>query len=137
LPYLQEIPKKIDDQEKIIELNDLAKGDNRRKADTNSTSDHDMDDHPAYFNPHQGFCRGVSSVAWMIILGDGIHNFADGIAIGASFTSSLGVGVSTSLAVLFHELPHEFGKYTVDYGANYRSSNNNPTYIVCIKLIVR
>ena len=111
----------------MIELNNLAKGGNH---DTNSTSDHDvcnMDDHPAYFNPHQGFCRGVSSVAWMIILGDGIHNFADGIAIGASFTSSLGVGVSTSLAILFHELPHEFGKYNVDCGVNYRSSNNNRT----------
>ena len=68
-----------------------------------------MDDHPPYYNPHQGFCRGISSVAWMIILGDTIHNFADGIAIGASFSSSLGIGASTSLAVFFHELPHEFG----------------------------
>ena len=71
-----------------------------------------MDIHPPYFNPNQGFFHGISSVAWMIILGDGIHNFADGIAIGASFTSSLGVGVSTSLAVFFHELPHEFGMFT-------------------------
>jgi len=47
----------------------------------------------------------------MIIIGDGIHNFADGIAIGVSFTSSLGIGASTSLAVLFHEVPHEFGIY--------------------------
>ena len=68
-----------------------------------------MDIRPPYFNPNQGFFHGISSVAWMIILGDGIHNFADGIAIGASFTSSLGIGVSTSLAVFFHELPHEFG----------------------------
>ena len=53
--------------------------------------------------------HGISTVAWMIILGDGIHNFANGIAVGASFTSSLGTGASTSLAVFFHELPHEFG----------------------------
>ena len=68
-----------------------------------------MNVRPPYYNPNQGFFHGISSVAWMIILGDGIHNFADGIAIGASFTSSLGIGVSTSLAVFFHELPHEFG----------------------------
>jgi len=68
-----------------------------------------MDCHPPYFNPNQGFCHGISSVAWMIILGDTIHNFADGIAIRASFTSSLGIGASTSLAVFFHKLPHKFG----------------------------
>ena len=70
----------------------------------------DTEDHPSYYTPNQGFIRGIPSVAWMIILGDGIHNFADGIAIGASFTVSLGLGFSTSLAVLFHELPHEFGE---------------------------
>jgi len=58
---------------------------------------------------------GIPSVAWMIILGDGVHNFADGIAIGASFTSSIGIGFSTSLAVLFHEVPHEFGKCMLLY----------------------
>ena len=68
-----------------------------------------MDHYPSYYNPHQGLCHGISSVAWIIILGDGIHNLTDGIAIGASFTSSLGAGASTSLAVLFHELPQEFG----------------------------
>ena len=106
----------MDDSGKAIELNDSTKRGTLHKADTSSTSSHDeclnldMDGHPAYFNRHQGFCHGITSVAWMVILGDGIHNFADGVAIGASFTSSLGVGVSTSLAVLFHELPHEFGE---------------------------
>ena len=71
-----------------------------------------MDEHPTYYTPNQGFIRGIPSVAWMIIFGDGLHNFADGIAIGASFTSSLGLGISVSLAILFHEIPHEFGKWT-------------------------
>ena len=65
---------------------------------------------PSYYNRDQGFFHGITPVAWMIILGDGIHNFADGIAIGAAFTISVGSGISTSLAVFFHELPHEFGK---------------------------
>ena len=54
--------------------------------------------------------RGIPSMAWMIILGDEIHNFVDGIAIGALFTVSIGLGFSTSLAILFHELPHEFSE---------------------------
>ena len=31
--------------------------------------------------------RNLSSVAWMVILGDGIHNLADGMAIGVAFAS--------------------------------------------------
>ena len=52
----------------------------------------------------------VAAVAWMVILGDGIHNFSDGLAIGAAFASSITGGVSTSIAVLCHELPHEIGE---------------------------
>ena len=54
--------------------------------------------------------RNMSSVAWMVILGDGIHNLADGMAIGVAFASGTWSGVSTSVAVLCHELPHEIGQ---------------------------
>ncbi|BFZ06281.1 hypothetical protein BsWGS_09320 [Bradybaena similaris] len=62
--------------------------------------------------PNNKTC-GMTPVALMIILGDGIHNFADGLAIGASFTNSISSGIATSIAVFCHELPHELGDFAV------------------------
>lgn len=45
----------------------------------------------------------------MIIIGDGIHNIADGLAIGASFADSIIVGVAQSIAIACQELPSELG----------------------------
>ena len=51
----------------------------------------------------------IRSVAWMVIVGDGLHNFVDGLTIGAAFAGSLLGGISVSLAVICEELPHELG----------------------------
>lgn len=52
----------------------------------------------------------IKTVAWMITLSDALHNFIDGLAIGASFTVSLLTGFSTSIAIICEEFPHEIGK---------------------------
>lgn len=52
----------------------------------------------------------IGTLAWMITLSDGLHNFIDGLAIGASFTASVFQGISTSVAILCEEFPHELGE---------------------------
>ncbi|XP_055942121.1 zinc transporter ZIP10-like [Argiope bruennichi] len=57
--------------------------------------------------------QSVSAVAWMVIMGDGLHNFCDGLAIGAAFASGDADGISTTVAVFCHELPHELGDFAM------------------------
>ena len=57
--------------------------------------------------------KGLSSLALMVLIGDAIHNFADGLAIGAAFTQSNSVGIATSITVFCHELPHELGDFAI------------------------
>jgi zinc and cadmium transporter len=51
--------------------------------------------------------------AWMNLIGDGVHNFIDGILIGASFLASPALGIATTIAVVLHEIPQEIGDFGV------------------------
>jgi len=55
----------------------------------------------------------IHPVGYMNLLADGGHNFIDGVIIGASYDVSLHVGIATTLAVVFHEIPHELGNFFV------------------------
>lgn len=58
-----------------------------------------------------------SSSIWLIVIGDIIHNFVDGIAIGSSFNKSLKNGMNVSLSVILEELPHELSNFIVIMGS--------------------
>nr|XP_054757679.1 zinc transporter ZIP4-like [Lytechinus pictus] len=59
------------------------------------------------------YMKGCGTVPFMIVMGDALHNFGDGLAIGASFTLGISAGLSTSIAVFCHELPHELGDLAI------------------------
>ena len=52
-------------------------------------------------------------------MGDSIHNFLDGIAIAAAFLVSVPTGITTTIAVFFHEVPQEIGDFGILLHAGY------------------
>ena len=68
----------------------------------------------AHADPHaHGQVSGRRSSAWMIIIGDGFHNFTDGFAIAAAFMADVKLGFVTAVAIVAHELPQELGNFLV------------------------
>lgn len=54
-----------------------------------------------------------STIGPMILIGDAVHNAADGIALAAAFSIDIKSGIATTLAVIVHELPQEIGDFTI------------------------
>jgi zinc and cadmium transporter len=52
-------------------------------------------------------------VVMLNLFGDCVHNFIDGLIIGASYLVSIPLGITTTLAVVLHEIPQEIGDFGV------------------------
>jgi zinc and cadmium transporter len=57
--------------------------------------------------------NAIHPVGYMNLLADGIHNFIDGMIIGASYMTNVRVGIATTIAVAMHELPQEISDFGV------------------------
>jgi zinc and cadmium transporter len=58
-------------------------------------------------------CCGPKPSAWFITIGDGVHNFLDGILIAGTFLVSPSLGLLTAFAVSAHEIPQEIADFSV------------------------
>lgn len=61
---------------------------------------------------HEGRCD-IHAFTYLNLIGDGIHNFGDGLVIGASFVVGVNFGLITTLVIIFHEIPQEIGDFAV------------------------
>ena len=61
---------------------------------------------------HERECS-IHRFTYLNIVGDIVHNFSDGLIIGAVFLIDIKVGTAATLAIIFHEIPHELGNFTV------------------------
>jgi zinc and cadmium transporter len=66
-----------------------------------------------YEQHHGGIGINRPELAAINILGDAIHNFIDGVVIGATYLVSPAIGLSTTFAVLLHEIPQEFADFGI------------------------
>ncbi|MCX6694876.1 MAG: ZIP family metal transporter [Candidatus Altiarchaeota archaeon] len=58
-------------------------------------------------------CEMIKPAAYLNLVGDGVHNFIDGVVIAAAYLTSLPLGVVTTVAMALHEIPQEFGDFSV------------------------
>lgn len=55
----------------------------------------------------------IKVAGYLNLAADFAHNLTDGLAIGASFITGQGIGLMTTLTILFHEIPHEIGDFAI------------------------
>jgi zinc and cadmium transporter len=68
---------------------------------------------------HEQPCDIHTRAGAMILIGDSIHNFVDGVAIAVAFAGSVPLGISTSVAVIAHEVPQEVGDFAILLQSGY------------------
>lgn len=61
---------------------------------------------------HDGKCD-VHTFNYLNLIGDGIHNFIDGMVIAAAFLTDFALGIVTTLAIILHEIPQEIGDFGI------------------------
>lgn len=71
-----------------------------------------------WYHCHDGTCA-VHTFTHLILLGDAVHNAVDGVMIGLSFLAGIPLGIATTMAVIFHEIPQEIADFGVLMAGGY------------------
>jgi zinc and cadmium transporter len=62
---------------------------------------------------HRAAADCKQPLTYLILIGDGLHNFLGGIAVGGTFLIDIRLGVTTWIAAALHEIPQELGDFAV------------------------
>ncbi|MBB3224593.1 zinc and cadmium transporter [Massilia umbonata] len=73
---------------------------------------------------------------WMILVGDGMHNFTDGILIAAAFLADPHLGIVAAVAIIAHEIPQEIGDFIVLLNAGFSRTRAYVYNLLCSLLAV-
>ncbi|MES2017139.1 MAG: ZIP family metal transporter, partial [Pseudomonadota bacterium] len=80
--------------------------------------------------------REAGKAGWMILVGDGLHNFTDGILIAAAFLANPELGIVTGLAIVAHEIPQEIGDFIVLLNAGFSRTRAYVFNLLCSLMAV-
>ena len=80
--------------------------------------------------------RQAGKTGWMILVGDGFHNFTDGIIIATAFMADFHLGMVTSLAIFAHEIPQEVGDFIVLLNAGFSRTRAYLYNLLCSLLAI-
>lgn len=73
-----------------------------------------------HLHHHEEHTRTISRSMPLVVVGDTIHNFIDGLAIAAAYLVSPSLGVVVALATFLHEIPHEMGDFGLMIAAGWQ-----------------
>src|SRR5262245_56401295 len=85
-----------------------------RHCHTEHCEVHDPDPQPSAAGAHDHGRSGA-----LIVVGDTVHNFVDGVLIAAAFLQSIELGVVTAVAIIAHEIPQEVGDFLILLHSGY------------------
>ena len=66
-----------------------------------------------HWHHHHTDKKDVHSFTYLNIIGDAVHNFTDGVIISIAFLTNTAVGITTTIAISAHEIPHEVGNFAI------------------------
>lgn len=93
-----------------------------RHCHSGSCEAHGDEDEHSHDHSHSHNHGMAKPAGALIILGDSIHNFVDGVLIAAAFLTDVQLGIVTSLAVAAHEIPQEVGDFAILLHSGYSKS---------------
>lgn len=70
-------------------------------------------EHHCEAHEHPVHTHSPRASGWLILLGDAVHNFVDGILIAAAFMGGIEIGIVTAVAIIAHEIPQETGDFVI------------------------
>jgi zinc and cadmium transporter len=68
---------------------------------------------------HDADCPAHGTAAPLVLIGDALHNFVDGVVIAAAFLTSVPLGIAAAVAAVAHEVPQEVGDVGILLDAGY------------------